>query len=212
VGEQVERDDEPGRRERKKRETREALVDAAMDLFAEQGVDGTTIEQISDRVDVSERTFYRYFATKEDALFADSIERRERFAAALATRPEDEPLLDGVRAAARDLLAVVLARPEQGLRRQRLIHSSDALHARHLRTMEEWAALVAEHVARRLRMRADEALPRLLGWTVIAAVRTALGRWVDDPTLDIGAEVDRCFELLGHLGEASETKPGANRR
>ena len=89
VGDQVESDDELGRRERKKRETRQALVETAMALFAEQGVDGTTIEQISDGADVSERTFYRYFATKEDVLFADSIERRERFATALATRPED---------------------------------------------------------------------------------------------------------------------------
>jgi AcrR family transcriptional regulator len=212
VGDHVESDDELGRRERKKQETRQALVETAMALFAEQGVDGTTIEQISDGADVSERTFYRYFATKEDVLFADSIERRERFASALATRPEDEPLLDGVLVAAHDLLAVVVARPEYGLRRMRLIHASDALHARHLRSTEEWAGLVAEHAARRLRLRSDEALPRLLGWTVIAAVRTALGRWIEDPTLDIGAEVDRCFELIGHLGEASETTSEATRR
>jgi AcrR family transcriptional regulator len=212
VGEELESDDEPGRRERKKRETRLALVEAAIDLFADQGVEGTTIEQISDRADVSERTFYRYFATKEEVLFADSIERRERFAAALASRPEEEPLLDGVRVAARELLAVVVARPDHGLRRQRLIHASDALHARHLRTTEEWAGLVAEHAARRLHLRADEALPRLLGWTMIAAVRTALGRWVEDPSLDIGAEVDRCFDLLGRLGAASDVTPNASRR
>src|SRR5438874_3020725 len=108
-----------GRRERKKRETRDALIEAALDLFSEQGVDGTTIEQIADRADVSERTFYRYFATKEDVLFADAVDRREQFAAALATAA-DEPLLDALRLAARDLVAALVAHAEDSLRRLRL--------------------------------------------------------------------------------------------
>jgi AcrR family transcriptional regulator len=209
---QVENDDDLGRRERKKRETRQALVEAALDLFTEHGVDGTTIEQITDRVDVSERTFYRYFAAKEDVLFADSFDRRERFAAALADSPEGEPLLEGLRGAAHELLATLVARPDHGRRRQRLIQSSDALQARSLRHTEEWAGLVSEYVARRLHQRAGDSLPRLLGWSVVAAVRTAWGRWVDDPSLDVGVEIDRCFELLGHLSESTRAHAEATRR
>ena len=76
-----------GLRERKKARTREALKDAAMDLFTRQGFDGTTVEEIADACEVSPRTFFRYFPTKEDVLFADTEARRERLLECLADQP-----------------------------------------------------------------------------------------------------------------------------
>ena len=60
-------------------------------LFARQGFDGTTVEEIADACEVSPRTFFRYFPTKEDVLFADAEARRERLLAVLADQPADEP-------------------------------------------------------------------------------------------------------------------------
>ena len=75
---------ELGRRERKKLATRRALADAALRLFDQQGFDATTVEQIARVVDVSARTFHRYFERKEDVLFADHAERISNFRALLA--------------------------------------------------------------------------------------------------------------------------------
>src|SRR6266568_3828335 len=90
---------ELGLRDRKKREMRRAIVKAAIRLCTERGVDAVTIEDIAAAVDMSPRSFYRYFATKEDALLSDNDERLRALRANLASRPVDEPILESVRAA-----------------------------------------------------------------------------------------------------------------
>jgi AcrR family transcriptional regulator len=192
-----------GRRERKKQATRDALVDAALALFETHGVDGTTIEEITDQVDVSSRTFHRYFACKEDVLFADSAERGEWFRLALSGRPCDGPLLESLRAAACELAAMLVEQPEREFRRLRLIEQAQSLYARHLRASEEWADAVADYCAGRLALRADDALPTLLASCTSAALRTARRCWARDPSLDLAGEVNRSFRLLGHLAEAT---------
>ncbi len=60
----------PGRRERKKQQTREALIEAAVRLFRQQGYERTTVAEIAEAADVSTRTFFLHFPTKEDVLLA----------------------------------------------------------------------------------------------------------------------------------------------
>ncbi|HYR16536.1 MAG TPA: helix-turn-helix domain-containing protein, partial [Mycobacterium sp.] len=62
-------------RERKRLRTRQALVDAAAELFEQRGYDGTTIADIAAAADISTRTFFSYFASKEDILFPDADAR-----------------------------------------------------------------------------------------------------------------------------------------
>jgi AcrR family transcriptional regulator len=82
---------EPQRRERKKRQTREALVRAALALFTAQGYEQTAVREITDAVDVSERTFFRYFVSKEDLLLSFIAELSDEFLRALTARPPAEP-------------------------------------------------------------------------------------------------------------------------
>ena len=73
------------RRERKKSETRQRLLDAAWRLFQEQGYDHTTVAQITEAADVGKGTFYNHFKSKEHLFFAIDLRAgqilRERFAA-----------------------------------------------------------------------------------------------------------------------------------
>ena len=83
-----------------------------MALFADQGFDATTIEQIAAAAGIAPRTFFRYFATKEDAVFADHAQNVARLRAALAPLDHDKPLLSRVR---RAVLAVQFARQDPAL-------------------------------------------------------------------------------------------------
>jgi AcrR family transcriptional regulator len=194
---------ELGLRERKKLETRRALVRAALDLFTARGIDATTVDDIAAAADVSARTFHRYFAAKEDVLFADSDERQRRFADFLASRPTAEPLLDSLRAAAVDLVESFLADPDDERRRMRLMLASETLRARNLQRTDQLSQLVAETAGRRLSMNPHDPLPRLLAACTIAAMRTARERWLDEPTTDYRCEVDRCFALVADLRSAT---------
>jgi AcrR family transcriptional regulator len=87
-----------GLRERKKRAVKTALEQTALRLFLEKGYENTTVEEITESVDVSTRTFFRYFATKDEVLFAHQAERIAALQAFFAERPAGEQLSDTVRA------------------------------------------------------------------------------------------------------------------
>src|SRR5438874_2698200 len=97
---------QPGLRERKKQRTRETIALAARRLFAERGYHSTTLPDIAEAADVSTRTIFAYFPSKEDILFSDFPLMKDALAQALAERPEGEEALDTVRAFILTTLAV----------------------------------------------------------------------------------------------------------
>jgi AcrR family transcriptional regulator len=87
----------PGLRERKKRRTRESIAAAAHRLFVEHGYHATTLPDIAEAADVSTRTIFAYFPSKEDILFSGFAETIDDLAQALAHRPAGVQTLDVVR-------------------------------------------------------------------------------------------------------------------
>ena len=182
---------ELGRRERKKLATRRALADAALRLFDQQGFDATTVEQIARVVDVSARTFHRYFERKEDVLFADHAERISKFRALLAQRPVDEAPLRSVRLALLISTRELDSRADLEFIRARLITESPALRAYNLRYLDDWARAIAEHVALRTHSKPTDPWPSLAGRCTMAAVIDARQRWVTE-----GGDSERRVRLV----------------
>jgi AcrR family transcriptional regulator len=127
------------RRERKKRQTRDALVHAALTLFDAKGYEHTAVREITDAVDVSERTFFRYFASKEDLALSVIREGSAALMRELAARPADEPPLTALGNAFRAQLRSLAADEAQPggeslyLRVTMLIVNTPTLLAAHLR-------------------------------------------------------------------------------
>jgi AcrR family transcriptional regulator len=90
-------DQATGLRERKKQRTREAITRAAVELFAERGYQATTLADIAEAADVSTRTIFAYFPSKEDILFCDYAAMRDALSRALAERPGGKDALGTLR-------------------------------------------------------------------------------------------------------------------
>jgi AcrR family transcriptional regulator len=195
-----------GLRERKKARTREALEDAAIARFARQGFDRTTVEEIAEACEVSPRTFFRYFPTKEDVLFADAAARRERLLAVIAERPVGEPAFAALRAGMRALAADYRDDRAALVTRSRIVADSPHLQAYKAAHQHAWQSDVVDVLERRARA-GHEAVDRdeltLVTAVATVALRVALDAWVADPSApDLVVLVDDAFARLAAGFEA----------
>jgi AcrR family transcriptional regulator len=183
-------------RERRKRRTAEEIVASAMQLFEERGFDRTTIDQIAQAAEISRRTFFRYFADKEELFFAEDEKLLDIIHDTLDSAPADDPVLDLVRRATRALAASSVAHPERRLARERLIASSPALLARRMAKNLRWEQAIAQRLVRQ-GLSEPEAL--LIPKLAMACFQTAYEQWVRNPHQDLPTLVDQAFAALATL-------------
>jgi TetR/AcrR family transcriptional regulator, regulator of mycofactocin system len=185
-----------GRRGRPRATSRGELKEIALRLFADNGFDDTTIEQIAAAAGVSERTFFRYFTTKASVLWADFDTEVAAIRTALAGVPEDVPMMAAIRG------AVVAANhyraedvPEMRMR-MALIAAEPALSYGAGEHYADWERAISEFAARRLGQPAESLYPLAIGRTVLAACRAAYDRWSDRADLDLPTYLDAALTAL----------------
>ncbi|MGW7523886.1 TetR family transcriptional regulator [Streptomyces sp. NPDC054783] len=180
-------------RERKKQRTREALLRAALEFFTTQGYEHTTVDEIAEAVDVSQRTFFRYFAGKEDVAFAVQEMTEARFVEAVRARPPHEAPLEALRQAVLEgwdgiRETVESAVPvELYLRMYRTIESTPALLAAHLRRSAATEETIARLLAEREGVDVDaDPRPRLAVAVFGGVIRVTERQWCtgDDFSLE----------------------------
>ncbi len=187
-------------RERKKQDVRERLVEHALALFNDRGFDAVTINQIVGMADVSQRTFFRYFGSKEAVLFADQDEMLDLVRAAIAERPPGEAPLTALRNTLVYLVDHYASHREEHLRRARMAESGAGIAAYQQSVLvPQWEDAFTDALAARIGVSADTDLrPRLLAGVALAAL-AAVGRvWMDSGgATDIEALVQQAFDTLG---------------
>ncbi len=186
----------PGLRELKKRRTRDALLRTALELFTSQGYERTTVDEIAGTVDVSQRTFFRYFAGKEEVTLAVQEMVAAHFVEAVRRRPPEEAPLEAMRNAVLeswDTIGDAVGRVvpvELYLRACRLIQSTPSLLAAHLRRSDEVGEEVARIVAEREGLDVDtDPRPRVAVAVFAGVMRVTERLWGSGR--DIGADTFR---------------------
>ena len=189
----------PTLRNRATRAVRAEIAAVAIRLFLEQGFDKTTVDQIAAEAGLSRTSFFRYFATKEDAVLGHLEELGQKARDALIARPADEPAWQALRHAFDLLIAERSAYPEDGMSMHRMLRDTPALQARHLGKQVGWQELLAPEVARRLGVSGDPYDPRPRA--LVAAALGCLNVAVDvcalsEGTVDMADLLDQAMGAL----------------
>ncbi|MEV4399429.1 TetR family transcriptional regulator [Nonomuraea sp. NPDC049607] len=191
------RDAESNLRERRKRRTQNAIIDAALQLFEEKGYDAVSVEEIAAAADVSPRTFYRYFPAKEDVLVVDpEVETAMR--AALAERRPHETDVDLV---ARSMITALAARrPERARGAYHLFDATPALQARiHQLVWRDQEHVVEALLAGVPRTPEAEFRARVITHAVTGTIRVAVVAWIQSGQRS--TVVAHCEQALTFLRE-----------
>lgn len=199
--------EQPGLRERKRLATRHAIQRAALQVVRERGLDGATVDEIARIADVSPRTFFNYFPSKEDAILGD--------APTLEGNPEIEwfvadrgPILRGLARVVVDGSTRLLSDPDLLMERRALGKRYPELGVRRMANVHRFEEELTDLALRRLqsehpRLPDDEATDRarLVALTAFAFIRHAWFAWLDHPDDSPGLRdlVERAFDLGAEL-------------
>ena len=195
-----------GLRERKKRQTREAIAQAAMALFVEHGFDAVTVADVARAADVSEKTVFNYFPAKEDLVLLGGEERRAALIEAIRTRPAGASIVEPFRAATLEFVERVDHDPVESIVAvPRLVAGSRALRNRLFLGWEEEATTLAPVIAEETGALEGDLVPaviaRTLAWTHRLVFRAAFQRLLagEDQRVvaaDLRDQTRRAYEAL----------------
>jgi AcrR family transcriptional regulator len=181
----------PGLRERKKQQTRETIERVALKLFAERGFDETTVADIAEAADVSARTIFSYFDSKEEILFCEESSSFERLKEMLEQRPPGTTTADAMR----EFLSSVGPHDEAALLRKKVLMANPALG---VRMRARFESLLQESIAKDLGGGADDIRSRLIAASINAAFTTMREQ------LEAGGDEPKHEQVMRTLDEVLE--------
>jgi AcrR family transcriptional regulator len=192
-------------RERKKLATRRLLRQAAFELVAERGLANVTVEDIAEAADVSPRTFFNYFSSKEAVLFGGDPDRAAELRTRIATYAPGQPALDVLRAvlgadaeAMTGELRSLGGDPADWLRRMKAARADPHVRAGHAASMALIERAIAEGLADRLGADLEtDPYPGVLAAAVSGIVRSCVSFWAGSGgTVSLIQLLDQAFQAL----------------
>jgi AcrR family transcriptional regulator len=182
--------------DQKRDAVRSGLGRIALELFADRGFDAVTVEDIARNAGISPRTFFRYFASKDDIVLDYQSRLQDRLASAFEARPAAEGAVEALENALIATSRVTPAERQRWLQVGRIMTSSAALReAAFGRPLSDSDALVAG-VAGRLGARPDDPRARAVVAAMLAVATTEWNAWVDDGHGEPSERIAQALRLL----------------
>jgi mycofactocin system transcriptional regulator len=177
-------------------DVRSRIEQAALDLFARKGFEQVIIDDVAAAAGISRRTFFRYFATKADAVWGDFEAHVARLERLLDAGDPGQRVLASVCAAYVEVNDYAAADLPVLRERMQLILTEPALLAHSQLRYADVDRVVAEHVARRTGTGPADLVPRLVAATTRAAATTAFELWLADDRTSLGDQLRASFAQL----------------
>jgi len=176
--------------------SRQDVARAALDLFARQGYDETTVDEIAAAVGISRRTFFRYFESKPDVVWGEFDAELGRLRDRLAEASDAEPLMEVLRRSVVATNRFGAGELDELRIRMVLIDTVPTLVAHSAVRYTEWCDVVAGFAATRLGGSPADLGPQTVARAALGAAMAAFAGWARDDGCDLIAEVDRAFRML----------------
>lgn len=181
-------------RRRKARENARAeIAEVAFHVFAERGFDQVTATEVAAAAGISRASFFRYFESKEDAVFVAQEEMGANVAAALLARPAGEDAWTALRRALDAAASTYQRSPGEALGRLRLIRGTPNLRVHQLERLAKWKEVIGAALAARLGLDESDVRVEALVGAALGALDAASSRW---------AESDGADDLIGLIDDA----------
>lgn len=186
-----------------------AIQRVALELFDKHGFEETRIEEIAEAAGIGRRTFFRYFASKNDIPFGDMDPFVEALDGWLSNAPEEMPLLEAIATAVVRFNTAHTDGLEAHRQRMSLIHRTPALQAHRTLRSAQWQQVIARFAARRLGAPVDSLGPQFIGQVAISATVASYDVWLNDTHTDLDTLLRGSFDLI-RLAPGVEPEPGAS--
>jgi TetR/AcrR family transcriptional regulator, regulator of mycofactocin system len=192
--------------------TIEAIEKVALELFVERGFEETPVEEIAAAAGISRRTFFRYFASKNDIPFGHFDQLLDDLDAWLAAQSDDRPMLEVIVEAVQRFNRFHSDGPVAHRQRMELILHTPALRANSVLRNAEWVTVVATYAARRMHEPADAFGPQLVAHVAHASASVAYEQWLGDKSSDLMKLIRRAFSMAEDLRALGEKSAPLRRR
>lgn len=170
----------------------------ALQLFARNGFDATTVDEIAAAAGISRRTLFRYYPSKNDMVWGDFDWVLERLRTALDTPGPDRPLMEQLTDAVIESNRYAPEELPELRIRLTLISTVPTLQAHSMLRYADWRRVLAEFVARRLGADPDDLIPTTIGWAALGASMAAFLAWIRNPGDDLEVNLTQSYALLSN--------------
>jgi AcrR family transcriptional regulator len=190
-----------GLRERKRAKTLARIQDEAMRLFFERGFDATTLDDIAEAAEVSRRSLFHYFDSKEEIVFSTKADFPRLIAEAVSRRPAGESLLDMVENALIDLATRYESTQTRNL--GRLIRNTPSLNACEQAKNELVERALVKALADRKNLPETDTACQVTGATALGILKLAVGAWLSGTEASTGLYLKAAFDALRRIAANS---------